>query len=80
MNKEQIDELSSLQLDLKKIIGLPKKDSDMIISLFHDMMGSRYGDSFGISADLLKFEILYNTLTDSGFLITRRDRNIDDIL
>lgn len=83
MNKiENIHEdILKRQLDLERLLKLPKNKSDLILKLFDDLMNSfkngQFSPSTGQSMDINRLIILYHTLVDDGWLVTRREKNLN---
>jgi hypothetical protein len=82
-----LTELSSgkYELDLKKILKLSESERNLIISMFSELMDCFYGERGnslpgGVKIDLIKASILYNTLLSEEYLITKREKNINNIL
>ncbi len=77
--KEISNQLALMQLNLDKIFKLDGSQREVILSLFDTLMNLfRMNDGF--SPDLVRITMLYNTLVDNDYLVTRRERNIDNIL
>ena len=77
--------LSERQLDLNKIFKLKESEQLIIIKMFDDLMNCFHGDvgmslPGGIKMDYLKAEVLYTTLSESDYLVTRREKNLDSVL
>lgn len=71
-------------LDVEKIFKLPPKDQKIIMDIYNSMLWAtdKWSNNLGHvgTYDVVKFDNSYNTLYDWGYLITRRDKNIDEIL
>ena len=69
------------QLDLGKLLLLPKDQSDIILRLFDNLMDSFYkgGPKLpgNIEMDVTRMVVIYNTLIDEGWLVTRREKNLN---
>lgn len=87
--KEIHDKLIDKQLDLDKIMNLPPEDKKIIMDLYNQMHNSINGEigTFGgvtlpgdIKIDTHRFNIIYNTLTEHGYLVTRREKRLNDVL
>jgi hypothetical protein len=83
------DNLLDKQLNLTKIMALPKEDKKIIIDLYNQMHDAINGEmgTFGgfalpgdVKVDVLRFNLIYNTLTEYGYLVTRREKRLDDVL
>jgi hypothetical protein len=77
--------LSERQLDLNKIFKLKESEQLIIIKMFDDLMNCFYSDvgmtlPGGMKMDYLKAEVLYTTLSESDYLVTRREKNLDSVL
>jgi hypothetical protein len=76
---------SDYELNLTKIVKLSESDRNTIFLLFQELMECFYGERGmnlpgGTKIDLIRASIIYNTLNNSGYLVTKRERNIDNIL
>jgi len=77
--KEISNQLALKQLNLDKVLKLEDGQRMVILSLFDTLMNLfRMNDGF--TPDLVRITMLYNTLVDNDYLVTRRERNIDNIL
>lgn len=79
------NELATKQLDLDKILKLDKSQQKVILKLFDDLMDSFYGERGmslpgGMKIDHLRAQVLYKTLIDGGYLVTRREKNLNEVL
>jgi hypothetical protein len=83
------ENLSDKHLNLDKIMNLSKDDKKIVIDLYnqlHDAINGESGTFGGIplpsnlKVDLIRFNLIYNTLTEYGYLVTRREENLDKIL
>jgi hypothetical protein len=76
----------NMQLNLNKLSTLDSENRKMIINFFNNLMDSINGTSGGFLApggfkyDPSRIQILYNTLTENEYLITRRESNLNKIL
>lgn len=78
-----IEKMSGMQLNLDKISKLDNDNRKIIIDLFNDLIDSINGTKggfLGSKYDPIRSQILYNTLTENDYLITRREINIEKIL
>lgn len=82
-----LTELSSgkYELDLQKIFKLSDSESSLVIKMFNELMDCFYGEKGyslpgGAKIDFIKASILYNTLSNEGYLVTKREKNINNIL
>lgn len=78
-------EILELELDLEKILKLEKYQQKIVLKLFDDLMGCFYGER-GISIpggeriDYLRAEVLYKTLVNNDYLVTKREKNLNKVL
>ena len=77
-----IDEIQNKILDLNKIFNLDENSQKIVMELYKNMLKSiDQGNTRLLSTSSINSLITnYNTLLDWGFLITRREKNIDEIL
>ena len=73
------------QLNLEKIFKMGDSDKEIIMSMFNDLVDSFYGERGlnlpgGYKIDYMRASVLYNTLLDNDYLVTRREKNLDNIL
>lgn len=85
MEKFSIDLLTDKVLNITKIMELQDSDRKLVIDLFYriDDILSEIGKGGGISFNHFRLNILqviYNTLTEEGYLISNRESRIDKIL
>lgn len=78
-------EIMERQLNLDKIFKLADTDKKIVISLFQDLLDSFYGEKGmtlpgGLKVDHIRASIIYNTLIDNDYLITKRESNLDKVL
>ena len=76
-----------MQLNLDKIFKLENDSQIIIFTLFNELVNSLNVDSgkgitipSGLKVDPIRCNIIYNTLTENEYLITRRDINLNKIL
>ena len=79
------ENLSDKHLNLDKIMNLSKDDKKIIMDLYnqlHDAINGESGITLpgNVKVDLMRFNLIYNTLTEYGYLVTRREENLDKIL
>lgn len=79
------DELRTKQLNIDKIFKLGEPDKQIILKMFDDLVDSFYGERGmslpgGLKIDYLRACVLFNTLSDNEYLITRREKNLDSVL
>ena len=65
------DDLDSRQLDIEKVFKLSDVDKTIVMKMFYDLLDA-YNSNFPNGG--LSGAILYSTLVDNGFLITRREK------
>jgi hypothetical protein len=85
-----LEEIKRYQLNLDLIFKLPKDDKKMVMNLFDDLQSSLLrvqgnSNTFGLSYDNqqvtdLLIEVLFNSLKDNKYLVTRREENLEKIL
>jgi hypothetical protein len=68
------------QLNIEKIMKLDSDQRSVIISLFDQLMNGFSPSTFNPDPDSIKVNIIYNTLIDNDYLVTRREKNLDNIL
>lgn len=79
------EEILELELDLDKVLKLEKHQQKIVLRLFDDLMNCFYGER-GISIpggeriDYLRAEVLYKTLVNSEYLVTKREKNLNKVL
>jgi len=79
------EEILELELDLDKVLNLEKHQQKIVLRLFDDLMNCFYGER-GISIpggeriDYLRAEVLYKTLVNSEYLVTKREKNLNRVL
>jgi hypothetical protein len=79
------NKLSELELDLEKILKLDKNQQKLVLKLFDDLMDCFYGERGmslpgGEKIDYLRAEVLYKTLVNNDYLVTRREKNLNKVL
>lgn len=72
-------DMSNRQLNLKKVLELDDRQRSLIMSLFEQLIGSFSPANFN-GIDSVKISVIYNTLVDNDYLVTRREKNLDNIL
>lgn len=72
-----IDEVSQRYLDLSKINILSTEDKSFIYKAFNDL--SKCFDIAGVS-NPIGAQLIFNTLVENGYLVTRRETNLNTIL
>lgn len=72
------------QINLEKLLLLPKDKSDVILKLFDDLMNSFFKGGYqlpgNIEMDIPRMVIIYNTLIDDGWLVTKRENTLNKIV
>jgi hypothetical protein len=74
-----------MELDLEKILKLDKSQQKSVLKLFDDLMDCFYGERGvglpgGYKIDYLRAEVLYRSLVNNNFLVTRREKNLNKVL
>lgn len=82
---EIIENLPKMQINLDKLSKLDNDNRKVIIDFFNSLMNSINGTSGnmfpgGSKYDIIRAYVLYNTLTENEYLITRRESNLNKIL
>lgn len=82
---EIIENLPKMQINLDKLSKLDNDNRKVIIDFFNSLMNSLNGSSGnmipgGSKYDIIRAYVLYNTLTENEYLITRRESNLNKIL
>lgn len=84
-----IEELTTKHLNLDKILNLGPSERETIMQLYYEMHDSINGKSGsignmslpgGVVMDTIKATVIFNTLIEYGYLVTRREENLDKIL
>lgn len=80
-----ITEISKRHLNLPKIFELDEKDQRIVLQLFDKLNKSfngNNGQSFpgGIRLDQINGKLIYDTLVEYDFLVTRREENLNKLL
>lgn len=79
------DQMMSRELNLEKIFKLSSQDKAIVMSLFNELMDCFYGDKGmnfpdGIKVDFIRANVIYNTLINNDYLVTKRESNLDKVL
>lgn len=78
------DEVMDRQLNLDKIFKLPEDDKKIVMGLFQELLDSFYGekgmDIGGLRVDHIRASVIYNTLIDNDYLVTKREANLNKVL
>ena len=87
MNIDEIQrEILNRELNLDKIFSLDESKRELIIKLYDDLLNGFYNDKNGMSMpggiqiNYLRVSSIFNTLINNEYLVTRREKNINDIL
>ena len=80
-----IDEISKRHLNLPKIFKLDEKDQRIVLQLFDKLNKSFNGNNGhtlpgGIRMDQINGKLIYDTLVEYDFLVTRREENLNKLL
>ena len=79
-------DIENRYLDLDKILKLPSShDKEIIMELFKELMDSFYGEKGmslpgGIKIDYMRATVIYNTLIEGGYLVTKREASLEKVL
>ena len=80
-----IDEISKRHFNLPKIFKLDEKDQRIVLQLFDKLNKSFNGNNGhtlpgGIRMDQINGKLIYDTLVEYDFLVTRREENLNKLL
>ena len=77
-----VDKLPSLSINIDKIFKLNPEDKVQVWKMIDDVLGIySKGEREGYSSgELLKLKLIYNTLYNSDYLCTKRDKNLANLL
>jgi hypothetical protein len=86
-----IEEISKRHLNLPKIFELEEKDQKIVFQLFDKLNKSFNGNTgthipgvtllhAGVRFDYINGKLIYDTLVEYDFLVTRREENLNKIL
>ena len=80
-----IEELDNKMLNMEKLISLSSEQQRLIMDLFEKLIqcfSGRNGTmtSNGTCMDLITAKLIYNSLVEYDYLISRRDKRIEDLL
>lgn len=81
-----VEEMFKMQLNLDKIFKLPIEDKRIILDLYDKLINSFVSPGFasfpagGMQFDMISANVMFNTLTENGYLVTRREKNLDEVL
>ena len=78
-------DLLEKQLDIDKIFKLDDSSKEIVMRMFYDLMDSFYGERGmnlpgGMKIDYMRASVIYNTLVDGEYLVTRREKNLNTVL
>ena len=78
---EIYSDIQSKQLDLDKLLKLDESQRNTVIHLFDRLMNEFRVDYHNpVPYDEVSVSVLYNTLVDSGYLVTRREKNLNELV
>jgi hypothetical protein len=82
---ELIEEISKRHLNLPKIFELEEKDQKIVFQLFDKLNKSFNGNTGthipgGGRFDYINGKLIYDTLVEYDFLVTRREENLNKLL
>ena len=80
-----MNDVCEMHLNMDKILKLSDVDKKIVLDLYDKLIKSFYSSGTftlpgGIQFDVIGANTIYNTLTEGGYLVTRRERNIDSVL
>lgn len=80
-----ISEINKRHLNLPKIFELDEKNQKIVFQLF-DKLNKCVSGNNGVNIppygriDMINAKLIYDTLVEYGFLVTRREKNINELL
>lgn len=82
-----LSELKERHLNIPKILELPDHSQKTVLALF-DKLTKCFSGNTGIGQfpgssgkiDFINGKLIFNSLVEHGYLITRREKRLDDIL
>ena len=78
---EILNDVMSRHLDLEKVLKLDDSQRSTVISLFSTLMEELKTDlNRGFQYNDVTISLVYNTLVESGYLVTRRERNLNTLV
>lgn len=83
---EILTELNKRHLNIPKILELPEHSQKTVLSLF-DKLTKCFSGNNGLQhapgagkIDYINGKLIFDSLVEHGYLITRREKRLDDIL
>lgn len=76
-------DLEKRTLDIDKIISLEKSQRNFVASLFNELLleiSKLYDHTRTQQANECKISIIYRSLAESGYLVTRREKNLNQFV
>lgn len=78
---EIINDVLNKHLDLEKVLKLDESQRSIVLSLFNTLMEELKTDSNrGFQYNYSTMSLVYNNLVESGYLVTRRERNLNTLV
>ena len=83
---ELINELNKRHLNIPKILELPEHSQKTVLSLFDKLTkcfsgnNGSHNPALNSKIDHVNGKLLFDSLVEHGYLITRREKRLDDIL
>lgn len=78
---EILSDLTNRHFDINKVINLEESKRDIVINLFNQLMDELKIDPLNFQhTNQMKIQVLYNTLVESGYLVTRREKNLNNLI
>jgi hypothetical protein len=80
-----LSELKERHLNIPKILELPEHSQKTVLSLF-DKLTKCFSGNIGLGQfmagkiDYINGKLIFDSLVENGYLITRREKRLDDIL
>lgn len=78
-----LGDLEKSTLDIDKLIGLDESQRNFVIHLFSEMMleiSNLYDYKRGLQPNTCKVSLIYRSLVESGYLVTRREKNLNELV
>ena len=74
-------EIQNRQLDLDKLLKLDESQRNTVIHLFDRLLTEFKTDpNYPHPYDDISISVLYNTLVEGGYLVTRREKNLNQLV
>lgn len=76
-------ELEKRTLDIDKMISLDESQRNFVTSLFNELLleiSNLYDYTRGLQPNTCKVSLIYRSLVESGYLVTRREKNLNELV